>query len=83
MAITRIGLLGNPSIYRTRVVWADARFGVTFLKQGWVTGSRRVVLARINSRTVSYWTTALASNAAYMTRWVMPTVRTDLFRRTP
>ena len=83
MAITRIGLLGNPSIYRTRVVWADARFGVTFLKQGWVTGPRRVVLARINSRTVSYWTTALASNAAYMTRWVMPTVRTDLFRRTP
>jgi len=83
MARTRIGLLGNPSVFRTRVVWVDARFGVTFLKQGWVSGPRRVVLTRINSRTVSYWTTALASNAAYMTRWVMPSVRTDLYRRTP
>jgi hypothetical protein len=83
MAVTRIGLLGNPSVYRTRVVWVDARFGVTFLKQGWVTGPRRVILARINSRTVSYWTTAVSSSAAYMTRWVMPTVQTDLYRRTP
>ena len=37
MATTRIGLLGNPSLYRTKVVWVDARFGVTFLKQGWLT----------------------------------------------
>jgi hypothetical protein len=83
MAITRIGLLGNPSVYRNRVVWVDARFGVTFLKQGSLTSGRRVVLARANSRTVSYWTTAVASNAAYMTRWVMPTAHTDLYRRTP
>jgi hypothetical protein len=83
MAVTRIGMLGNPSVYRTRVVWVDARFGATFLKQGWVTGPRRVILARINSRTVSYWTTALSSSAAFMTRWAMPTVQTDLYRRTP
>jgi hypothetical protein len=83
MARTRIGLLGNPSVYRKRVVWVDARFGVTFLKQGWLTGTRRVVLARIKSRTVSYWTTAVSSSAAYMTRWVMPSVQTDLYRRTP
>jgi hypothetical protein len=83
MARTRIGLLGNPSVYRTKVVWVDARFGVTFLKQGWLTSSRRVVLARLQSRTVSYWTTSVASNAAYMTRWVMPTVHTDVYRRTP
>jgi hypothetical protein len=83
MATTHIGLLGNPSVYRTRVVWADARFGTTYLKQGWVTGPRRVILARIRSRTVSYWTTALSSSAAFMTRWVMPTVQTDLYRRTP
>lgn len=83
MATTRIGLLGNPSVYRTKVVWVDARFGATFLKQGWLTSSRRIVLARLKSRTVSYWTTSLASNAAYMTRWVMPTARTDVYRRTP
>ncbi len=83
MASTRIGLLGNPSVYRTKVVWVDARFGVTFLKQGWLTSSRRVVLTRVRSRTVSYWTTSVASNAAYMTRWVMPTARTDVYRRTP
>jgi hypothetical protein len=83
MARTRIGLLGNPSVYRTKVVWVDARFGVTFLKQGWLTTSRRVVLARIKSRTVSYWTTSVASNAAYMTRWVMPTAHADVYRRTP
>jgi hypothetical protein len=83
MATTRIGLLGNPSVYRTKVVWVDARFGVTFLKQGWLTSSRRVVLARLKSRTVSYWTTSVASNAAYMTRWVMPTAQTDVYRRTP
>ena len=40
MAATRIGLLGNPSVYRTKVVWVDARFGVTFLKQGWLTSSQ-------------------------------------------
>jgi hypothetical protein len=83
MASTRIGLLGSPSLYRTKVVWVDARFGVTFLKQGWLNSPRRSALARINSRTVSYWTTAVSSNAAYMTRWVMPTVHTDVYRRTP
>jgi hypothetical protein len=83
IATTRIGMLGNPSLYRTRVVWVDARFGVTFLKQGWLTGPRRVILARVRSRTVSYWTTSAASNAAYMTRWVMPNANTDLYRRTP
>lgn len=83
MAATRIGLLGNPSVYRTKVVWVDARFGVTFLKQGWLTGPRRVVLTRLKSRTVSYWTTSVASNATYMTRWVMPTAQTDVYRRTP
>lgn len=83
IARTRIGMLGNPSVYRTRVVWVDARFGITFLKQGWLTDPRRVVLARVRSRTVSYWTTAVASNAAYMTRWVMPTAHVDLYRRTP
>ena len=83
MAMTRIGLLGNPSIYRTKFIWVDARFGVTFLKQGWLTGSRRVVLTRLRSRTVSYWTTSVASNATYMTRWVMPTAQTDVYRRTP
>jgi hypothetical protein len=83
VARTRIGLLGNPSVYRNRVVYVDARFGVTFLKQASLTSSRRVILRRIRSRTVSYWTTAVSSNAAFMTRWVMPTVRTDLYRRTP
>jgi hypothetical protein len=83
LASTRIGLLGNPSVYRTKVVWVDARFGVTFLKQGWLTSSRRIVLARVRSRTVSYWTTSVASNAAYMTRWVMPTAQTGVYRRTP
>lgn len=81
VAKTKIGLLGNPSLYRDRLVWVDARFGSTFLKQGWVRGPRRIVLARIRSRTVSYWTTSYASNGAYMTRWVMPTGRTDVYIR--
>ena len=83
MAITRIGLLGNPSISRTKVVWVDARFGNTYLRQGWVTGPRRILVARIRSRTVSYWTSAISSSAVFMTRWVMPTAHTDLYRRTP
>jgi hypothetical protein len=73
MARTRIGRLSNPSLYRTRVIWVDARSGVTYLRRGSLRSRNRRVLTRIRSRTMSYWTTALSSNAAYFTRWTVAT----------
>jgi hypothetical protein len=69
IARTRIGRLSNPSVWRRRVVWVDARSGVTRLRLGSVSSRRSRALTRIRSRTVSYWTTSLSSRAAYLTRW--------------
>jgi hypothetical protein len=73
VARTRIGRLSNPSLYRKRVIWVDARSGVTYLRRGSLRSGNRRVLTRIRSRTMSYWTTALSSNAAYFTRWTVAT----------
>jgi hypothetical protein len=73
VARTRIGRLSNPALYRTRVIWVDARSGVTYLRRGSLSSRNRRVLTRIRSRTMSYWTTALSSNAAYFTRWTILT----------
>jgi hypothetical protein len=81
VARTRIGRLSNPSLYRTRVIWVDARSGVTYLRRGSLRSRNRRVLTRIRSRTMSYWTTALSSNAAYFTRWTVATGAAQIHKR--
>ena len=81
IARTRIGRLSNPSVWRSRVVWVDARSGVTRLRLGSVRSRRSHVLTRIRSRAVSYWTTSLSSRAAYLTRWSLESGAAEVHSR--
>lgn len=66
---TRIGMLSNPALNSARILWVDQRSGVAFLKLMLTSGGRPRVIARVRSRDVSYWTTALGRGYAYATRW--------------
>jgi hypothetical protein len=81
VARTRIGRLANPSLYGRRVVWVDARSGVTYLRRGSLRSTKRSVLTRIRGRALSYWTTALAGNAAYFTRWTVASGAAQIHKR--
>ena len=70
-ARTEIGRLSNPSLSGRRLIWVDARSGVTYLRHGRLDSKSRRVLARIRGRAASYWTTSLAPGAAFMTRWTI------------
>ena len=81
VARTRIGRLSNPSLHYRKVIWVDARSGVTRLKQ-WRIGSRkRRVLATVRSRAVSYWTTSRGPNACYTTRWMIASRAAEIHKR--
>lgn len=82
VARTKIGRLSNPSLYRQRMIWVDARSRVTYLRRARVDGKRQRVLKRIRSRTASYWTTSLWGRNAYMTRWTIATGAATI-QRTP
>jgi hypothetical protein len=79
-AQTRIGMLSNPSLHGKRVVWVDARSGVTYLRRGSLTSRTRRVLARIKGRTASYWTTSLSGSSAYMTRWTLASGASSIYK---
>jgi hypothetical protein len=81
IARTRIGRLSNPSVCRSRVVWVDARSGVTRLRLGSVRSRRTRVLASIRSRAVSYWTTSLSTRRAYVTRWSLGSGAAEIHSR--
>ena len=73
LARTDIGLLRNPSVYRTRVAWVDERAGVAAIKVRSVSGGRVRIVARLRSRDLGYWSTAMATNRIYATRWSLKT----------
>jgi hypothetical protein len=81
VARTKIGRLGNPSLNRTRIVWVDARSGVTYLRQGRIGSRNRRVLAKVRSRSTSYWTTSISAGATYFTRWAIATGAAQIHRR--
>jgi hypothetical protein len=72
-ARTRIGRLSDPSVAGKRIIWVDARSGVTYLRRGKLGSSKRRNLARLEGRARSYWTTSLSRKAAFMTRWTLAT----------
>lgn len=80
VAKSKVAMLTNPSLYRSRIVWVELRPGSTFLKQGWVSSVRRRNLARIGGRTRRYWTTGLVGRTAYFTRWHTGSGTADIFR---
>ena len=80
VARTEIGRLGNPSLHQSKVIWVDARSGVTYLRRASLTSRARRNLARIKGRSASYWTTSLGGNAAYMTRWTIASGTASIYR---
>jgi hypothetical protein len=81
IAVSRIARLTNPSLHYKKIVWVDARFGATRLRQGRVDSRRTKVLATVKGRRVSYWTTSLTGSAAYLTRWTVRTGAADIRSR--
>jgi hypothetical protein len=81
IARTKIGRLGNPSLNRTRIVWVDARSGVTYLRQGRLGTSNKRLLAKVRSRGTSYWTTSISGAATYFTRWTVRTGAAQIHMR--
>jgi hypothetical protein len=81
IARTKIGRLGNPSLNRTRIVWVDARSGATYLRQGRIGSRRTKVIAKIKSRSTSYWTTSISRRTTYFTRWGVRTGAAEIHKR--
>ena len=80
IARTEIGKLTNPSLNQGAVIWVDARSGVTYLRKASLTSKKRRILARIRGRSASYWTTSLAGNRAYMTRWTIASGAASVYK---
>jgi hypothetical protein len=71
VAHTKIGRLSAPALFRKKLIWVDARSGVTSLRRGKLGSNWRRNLARIEGRARSYWTTSLSRTTAYMTHWTL------------
>ena len=80
IARTKIGRLTNPSLNQARVIWVDARSGVTYLRKASLTSRSRRNLGRIRGRSASYWTTSLSGSTAYMTRWTIASGAASIYR---
>jgi hypothetical protein len=80
IARTEIGRLTNPSLNKGAVIWVDARSGVTYLRKASLTSTRRRILERLRGRSASYWTTSLAGNTAYMTRWTVASGAASIYK---
>jgi hypothetical protein len=80
VARTEIGRLSNPSLFKKRLIWVDARSGATFLRRGTLGTTKRRNLARIKGRRASYWTTSLLGSRAYMTRWTLGSGAAAIYR---
>jgi hypothetical protein len=82
VARSKVALLTNPSLYRSRIIWTEQRSGVISVRAGWVGRSQRRTLERARTRTRAYWTTSLGSGRAYWTRWTLATRAAAIYRGT-
>jgi hypothetical protein len=82
IASSRIKRLSNPSINGSRIVWVAESSGRVRLYLRRISGGRARVISTRRSRSTSYWTTALSSAGAYLTRWFLGTGRADMLRIT-
>jgi hypothetical protein len=83
VARTEIGRLSDPSLFGKRIIWVDARSGVTYLRQRRLGSTKRRNLARLEGRARSYWTTSLSGTAAYMTRWTIASGAAAIYKTGP
>jgi hypothetical protein len=82
VARSKVALLSNPSLYRSRIVWTEGRSGVSYVRLGWLGAGQRRSLERMSTRARAYWTTTLGSGRAYWTRWTLATGAAAVYRGT-
>jgi hypothetical protein len=82
VARSKVALVSNPALYRSRIVWTEQRSGVSYVRLGWVGAGQRRALERMRTRAQGYWTTTLGSGRAYWTRWTLATGRAAIYRGT-
>jgi len=82
VARSKIALVSNPSLHLSRIVWTEARSGVSYLRLGWVVPRPARALERMRSRTRAYWTTTLGSGRAFSTRWTLASGAAAIYRTT-
>ena len=80
VARTEIGRLSDPSVAGKKIIWVDARSGVTYLRRRKLDSNKRKTLARLEGRARSYWTTSLSRRAAYMTRWTLSSGAATIYK---
>ncbi len=81
VAKSRIGFLHDVSLGSTRITWISGRSGASHVMLGWIrTGKSRRTLGSLRTRTREHWTTALASRAAYATRWTHASGASSIYR---
>jgi hypothetical protein len=80
VARSKVALLSNPSLYRSRIMWTEERSGVKYVRLGWVAAGQRRSLERMRTRTRAYWTTTLGSGRAYWTRWTLGSGAASIYR---
>ncbi|MGH3059231.1 MAG: hypothetical protein ACRDPP_13480, partial [Gaiellaceae bacterium] len=82
VARSKVALVSNPSLYRSRIVWTEERSGVSYVRLGWVGAGQRRSLERMRTRVRAYWTTTLGSGRAYWTRWTLGSGAAAIYRGT-
>ena len=80
VARSKVALVSNPSLYRSRIVWTEERSGVSYVRLGWVGAGQRRSLERMRTRVRAYWTTTLGSGRAYWTRWTLASGAAAIYR---
>jgi hypothetical protein len=73
IARTAIGLLLNPAVNGKRIVWADERSGSATIRMRYLASGSTRTIARLRSRDLGFWSTALSSNRVFATRWSLRT----------
>jgi hypothetical protein len=79
IARTEVGLLLNPAVNRTRIVWAYQRAGAAAIKlrslrRGWTR-----TVARVRSRDIAFWSTAFTWERVYGARWSLMTGASTIY----
>jgi hypothetical protein len=80
LAHTRISVVCNPSLTKTRVVWVDQRAHRASLRLHRFGHRGARTIYHISGRTRLFWTTALTGRTAYVARWARRTRASTLVR---
>ena len=80
VARSKVALVSNPSLYRSRILWTEERSGVRYVRLDWVGAGPRRTLERMRTRVRAYWTTALGPGRAYWTRWTLGSGAATIYR---